>query len=244
MAKLSLPNSIFVNKSCSIKGCPNLIYCKSLCNKHYKRQKKYGNPLFSLTSTSDNPRKCSIDDCDKNYYANSFCQTHNLRFYRTGNPLGYKTLRGKGNSEEEKFWSKIKTIANPEKCWEWQGCRNTKGYGLSTFKGKRAVAHRIAFYLHNGYWATNDVCHSCDNPPCCNPNHLWEGTRKENMADMMAKGRGVGKKKKPKLTPENILKIRELLNNNQRIMNIARLFNVSCATIYDIKKERKWKWVK
>ncbi len=78
-------------------------------------------------------------------------------------------------------------------CKEWSGCRNKAGYGKLTVKGRRLYAHRyaMAYYLGIPIEALDGikVCHSCDNPPCCNPEHLFLGDQKTNMQDMIAKGR-------------------------------------------------------
>lgn len=81
-------------------------------------------------------------------------------------------------------------------CWNWTGSKNTAGYGNisigSRTDGSRrtAKAHRISFHSFNGIDPSGfDVCHKCDNPSCINPNHLFLGTEKDNVADMDAKGR-------------------------------------------------------
>lgn len=83
------------------------------------------------------------------------------------------------------------TVAQPNGCHEWTGCINAYGYGIVGIKYKKYLAHRVAWELANGPIPDGlSVCHSCDNPPCVNLEHLWLGTHKENMADRDAKGRG------------------------------------------------------
>jgi hypothetical protein len=89
---------------------------------------------------------------------------------------------------EEKFFNRIKKQSAG--CWEWQGALTKAGYGLLGYQGKMEYAHRLSYKLIKG--TINDgqcVCHSCDNPKCCNPEHLWLGSKKENNMDKARKGR-------------------------------------------------------
>jgi hypothetical protein len=87
--------------------------------------------------------------------------------------------------------AKVRVPADVEACWEWTASKNDHGYGRMTAgRGVNLKAHRVAYELHNGP-VPDDKCvlHECDNPPCCNPLHLFLGTKKDNTHDMMAKGR-------------------------------------------------------
>jgi hypothetical protein len=94
-------------------------------------------------------------------------------------------------AESERFWAKVRKSSG---CWEWVGARFDSGYGA--FKRrvdgewKQQRAHRVAYELAvrpipNGML----VCHRCDNPPCCNPLHLFLGSGTDNQQDMIQKGR-------------------------------------------------------
>lgn len=89
----------------------------------------------------------------------------------------------------QQFWSKVDKSGE---CWIWLGSKTQGGYGLFRFSGKRAYAHRFTYELTHGSIPDGlHICHTCDNPSCCNPAHLWAGTPVDNMADRDRKGRGV-----------------------------------------------------
>jgi hypothetical protein len=94
-------------------------------------------------------------------------------------------------SNTARFWARV---AKGDGCWSWTGGTNRNGYGTLHMGGhtirKPWRAHRFSWVLHNGpipdgLW----VLHKCDNPPCCNPAHLFLGDRRANMLDAAAKGR-------------------------------------------------------
>lgn len=99
-----------------------------------------------------------------------------------------------GRSKECSRKCKIMNRTIRNNCWEWQGKINESGYGCfqENIEGKRyyLIAHRISYEEFIGDIPKNKcVCHSCDNPKCCNPEHLWIGTHKENIHDCINKGR-------------------------------------------------------
>ena len=75
-------------------------------------------------------------------------------------------------------------------CLEWTGA-TLKGYGQIGDGGKILYTHRVAYELAYGPLPDGmNACHTCDNPPCCEPEHLFAGTTLDNTLDMIAKGRG------------------------------------------------------
>jgi hypothetical protein len=79
-------------------------------------------------------------------------------------------------------------VRGPADCWEWTGGRNKRGYGTVNVDGRSELAPRVMFRLMNGYWPTC-TRHTCDNPACCNPVHLLDGSKKDNADDRDARGR-------------------------------------------------------
>lgn len=84
-----------------------------------------------------------------------------------------------------------------DECWEWNGLCNQDGYGQKKINGTSWQTHRLAFAWATGNWTDNGpkipdgmlVLHRCDNPPCCNPSHLFLGTHADNVRDAVSKGR-------------------------------------------------------
>lgn len=92
-----------------------------------------------------------------------------------------------------RFWAKVDK-RGPDECWEWTAARHDRGgYGLINIGGRVARANRIALEQKLGrpLGPSMKARHSCDNPPCCNPAHLLEGTQADNVADMHSRGRRV-----------------------------------------------------
>lgn len=89
-----------------------------------------------------------------------------------------------------RFWSKTAQVGD---CLEWTGSRlKGRGYGLFHFEGKTQRAHRVAWFLTHGEWPSANVLHTCDNPACVLPLHLFDGDQRDNVLDMYAKGRESG----------------------------------------------------
>lgn len=106
---------------------------------------------------------------------------------------------------EKRFWEKVDKSKD---CWLWKGAIHKKtGYGVFQFEYKKTInAHRVAWFLIHGYFSNLGVCHKCDNKICVNPNHLFEGTQKENIHDAMRKKRFISAIKK-KFTEKQAIEI-------------------------------------
>lgn len=140
-----------------------------------------------------------------------------------------------------------KHIISKDDCWITDLYCNHRGYGQFALNRKRMNASRVSFLLYNGEIPEGMfVCHKCDNPPCVNPEYLFLGTHKENMRDMVEKGRSNrgSKNSSAKLTEKEVFQIKALLfETGLTSERIAILFGVSTRTISYIKQDGIWKHV-
>lgn len=130
----------------------------------------------------------------------------------------------------KKFWSRV---ARTNTCWLWEGAKNTLGYGYCRIGEHIIRVHRLAFFLSNGFIDDNlFVCHRCDNRACVNPDHLFLGTSRDNVRDMIAKGRQVWPQSK--FTGVALEELRTLRQSGMSYRQLARRFNVSAPYVYRV----------
>jgi hypothetical protein len=156
----------------------------------------------------------------------------------------------KGDSLSKRFFSKIERT---DACWNWTGIKWQSGYGdFRTYKDNKSIstsAHRYSWELHFGEIPEGMyVLHKCDNRGCVNPEHLFLGTQKENIQDMVNKGRAPinalrgTESPKAKLTADQVREIRKLYENpTYGFRKIAKMFGVSKHSISLIVKKESYK---
>lgn len=129
-----------------------------------------------------------------------------------------------------------KSIPEPNSgCWLWTAALSTTGYGVLNIKRKVTYAHRLSYQLHKGEVGDMFVCHHCDTRCCVNPDHLFLGTPKDNVADMFKKGR---EKNRSRLTSDDVLSIVE---SDLPIKQLAALHHVHYEHIRAIQNGKYWK---
>lgn len=146
----------------------------------------------------------------------------------------------------ERFYKYVSPEPNTG-CWLWIKKGDKDGYGsfwVNDFK-KSIQAHRASYMIFKGIIPKGLlVCHSCDVTACVNPDHLFLGTAKDNVHDMYKKGRNrklCGENNdNAKLSKENVLEIKKLLDNDVYQVHIAKAFNVSQPLISLIKTGKLW----
>ena len=141
-------------------------------------------------------------------------------------------------------------ISRPDSCWLWQGMKNQGGYGVVRIDGDQGLAHRAAWRIHHGrdIPSGKSICHTCDNPSCVNPKHLFIGEHADNMKDMAKKGRragiGVGScNGNSKLNESQVKEIKSKLAKGARRKALSEEYNICLSMIDRIIDGKAWKHV-
>ena len=132
-------------------------------------------------------------------------------------------------------------------CWVWTGHKDVGGYGLLGYNYRQYKAHRIAWMLkHNETIPKGvQVCHTCDNRACVNPDHLFLGTAKDNMQDRSKKIKQKrGKTRNPdRFKKDEILKIRAAANSGLSFWQIAESHTITPSQVHEIVIREDWPWL-
>lgn len=174
-----------------------------------------------------------------------------MRQCRDGKKRPNKSRRTESEITED-FWARVDR-GSPDKCWEWKAGRNGKtklqSYGVFWACRIRHKAHRFAFEISIRKLKHGElVCHTCDNPPCCNPAHLYAGSNRDNVLDCIKRGRRNmerGTKRYNAVLDDR--KVREIRQRYQKrkvggmgIDRLAEIYGVGRTMIYAIIMRRRW----
>jgi len=156
-------------------------------------------------------------------------------------PDAQRVSRPKYCSDHCRLYSKVSQAPGhgPDgDCWEFQGSKHRFGYGMINMSGTKAsdikTAHAVAWII--AYGSIPDgmfVCHKCDHPPCCRPDHLFLGTHQDNMDDMVKKGRGGFR-----FTQDQV---KQILSEYGTDEEIAEKFGCSASKIWRIRTGQTWR---
>lgn len=159
-------------------------------------------------------------------------------------------------------------VSQTQECWIWTGPRNNRdgrpSYGRYHEAGKSVLAHRMMWIALFGDPGSRSVCHTCDNPLCVRPSHLFLGTQSDNMLDASRKGR-LGMQRYPerssfagpnrkvqvrgeqvcgsRFTREQVLGMRERLASGASVKSVADEFSASVDAVRRIRRRRTWAWL-
>ena len=209
---------------------------------------------------------CSVDDIEhsKNNKtsARGMCSIHYQRWKRHGDPIRTDNKRSLNKSNTKEYiLENIKEEPAPQgdhykdligPCWIWQRHITNAGYGQAgDTNGKRIYTHRLSYQLFVGELTKQRpwVLHKCDIRLCCNPDHLYSGTHKDNMKDISNRDRGnptIGENSgMSKLTNQQVKEIRELYAGGGVITQreLSERFNIDRSEISRIVNNKTWKCI-
>ncbi len=235
---------------CCVPGCDRPAVIKTTsglcCNKHYQRFIHYAS--FDAPPKKKPSRYVVCAQCnkefDRGYSVNAkrsakpqYCSLECWRFVKSSHARA---------AMPDRFWANV-AMAGFDECWEWKGRSGHYGYGAFDWGGRPHIASRLAYELTTGKDPGSlFVCHTCDNPPCCNPRHLWLGTHRDNMRDAAKKGRmkGGGLMGEAhgcaKLSEADVLAIRKSAARN---CDLAAHYGITPEAISSIRRRVTWRHV-
>lgn len=165
-----------------------------------------------------------------------------------------------GPDDVDRLWSHVDKSGGPDACWPWTKAKDKDGYALFKVRGRMLRVTRTILAIGGVNMTGKHACHRCDNPPCCNPAHLFDGTPAENVADRDEKGRAsrgdahwtrTRKDAVPRgsrcgaarVDEDAVVKIRKMYADGATQKDIAAAFGVWQTTICDIVNRKTWRHV-
>jgi len=225
---------------CSIDDCCNAVKSRGMCNMHYLRLMRHGDPLaggvFREPTVGDDghPKLCIVNGCDRSVLKRNLCNSHYKDKIADRAPRSLGPTRIE-LSQKIASWVDGVLSANVKECVEWPFGYGGRGYGAWTISGNQMSASRAVLVLASGEDPQDLMaCHGeCHNPKCVNPNHLYWGDKKRNSDDRLRDGTfGV------KLTLDDVKGIRA---SDMRHVDAAKRWGVTANYIACIRRHEVWK---
>lgn len=201
-------------RKCSVTGCDNKYRSIGLCSSHWKINKKFGTPT-------------PVCWCGQLSHTNAgrlgasiLCEYHFLL---------------------ERFWENV-DIKGDDECWEWMGSRTAAGYGVIYHSGNLEYTHRLSLdFDDRPVPPRHHACHTCDNPPCVNPKHLYPGTPMDNVRDKMKRGRQPKGENHyaAKLSDQEVIDIKAAHASGVWQADLAREYGVDSSHVSDIIRGKR-----
>lgn len=229
--------------TCRIEGCHKPAKTVGLCSGHGHRLRRYGDPEYAPP-----PRpvsKCSIEGCDGDVRGRGYCRKHYARLLAHGDPLS----GGIDYGSAQKFVAETALLTGVSECIAWPFGKNSEGRGRVKINGKSMNADVAILTAAKGDKPTSkhECCHTCGNGHlgCVNPDHLYWGTRKENVADAIRHGTAFNLRDvirhgelaaSAKHSDATIAEIRNRIANGERQIDLAEEYGISKTHINRIWK--------
>jgi len=187
-------------------------------------------------------KECSINGCNNKSVGRGWCHKHYKRWQLNGDPEKVKRISGPMPLNERFEMQYIPVTESG--CWIWVGSISKSGYGRIKVNKKTSAAHRVSYELHKeeireGMY----ICHTCDNPSCVNPNHLYQGTAKQNTLDMLIRNRAANRRNEnhPNVKYSNEL-VMHIRNSNKTLKELEKETGIGEKYLWQLinkKKERR-----
>lgn len=190
---------------------------------------------------------CKVESCSKKSRLKGLCNAHYLRLQRHGSPTGGGPPKGYG----KKWLHDVALGYQGDDCLVYPFYRGKSGHARIGGRGHTSFAHRYLLEIKEGPAPSDnhEACHACGcgHKGCVNPNHLYWGTRAQNVADRKEHGcfvpppvlRGE-KNNKAKIVAADVLDIRERASRGESVASIKDSYTLGLTSVYNIIRGKTW----
>jgi len=228
---------------CIIDGCGKREKYNGMCSMHAERVRKHGSPEKGAFRPKG---KCILDGCENTHYGQGYCLKHYKRWSKYGDPLAGGLEWGTA----QKYLYEVAGTTGTKECIRWPFGYNSTGYGRVSWKSKACNAHAVVCEIAHGPKPTpkHECCHRCGQGHlgCVNPDHLYWGTRSDNMQDALRHGTRANsnylrgeQSPKSKFPQSTIDAARLALSRGEQQKAVASRFGLSQSHVSRIKHGKR-----